>query len=190
MSESKSKHYMPGEKAFFQRLEKRHRRGRLGRLFNYFSVGVAALALLALFFNVANEAFGTIGVVNTIEPEALTDGRPLEALSKDELAMILADNVAGRLRVLIRNTISQVDVHDFTSSSVAEIVGDANVDAAIAGELLKSISAEQQAGLLAAYADQGDAAESGIGRSGRAASHRELPAGGRDFQLRGDQSRD
>ena len=155
MSEAKSKHYVPGEKAFFQRLEKRHRRGRLGRLFNYFSVGVAALALLALFSNVANEAFGTIGVVNTIEPEALTDGRPLEALSKDELAMILADNVAGRLRVLIRNTISQVDVHDFTSSSVAEIVGDANVDAAIAGELLKSISAEQQAGLLAAYADQG-----------------------------------
>ena len=153
MAAGKNKHFMPGEKEFFQRLEARHRRGRFGRIFNYFSIGVAALALAALFFNVANEAFGTIGVVNTIEPESLTDGRPLEALSNDELAQILAENVKGRLRVLIRNTISKVPVEDFTSVSVAEIVGDTNVDPAIAGELLKAISAEQQASLLAKYAD-------------------------------------
>ena len=155
MDAGESKHYMPGEKAFFERLEARHRRGRYGKLFNYFSVGVAALALAALFFNVANEAFGTIGVVNTIEPETLADGRPLEALNNDELAQILADKVKGRLRVLIRNTVGVVDVTDFTSSSVAEIVGDPNVDPAIAGELLKNISVQQQAGLLAKYADHG-----------------------------------
>ncbi len=154
MAAGKSKHFMPGEKEFFQRLEARHRRGRLGRIFNYFSIGVAALALVALFCNVANEAFGTIGVVNTIEPATLTDGRPLEALNNDELALILAENVKGRLRVLIRNTISKVPVDEFMSASVAEIVGDANVDPTIAGELLKNISAEQQAGLLAKYADQ------------------------------------
>ena len=154
MAAGKSKHFMPGEKEFFQRLEARHRRGRLGRIFNYFSIGVAALALVALFCNVANEAFGTIGVVNTIEPATLTDGRPLEALNNDELALILAENVKGRLRVLIRNTISKVPVDEFTSASVAEIVGDANVDPTIADELLKNISAEQQAGLLAKYADQ------------------------------------
>lgn len=155
MEEGKSKRYMPGEKAFFQGLEARRRRGRLGLLFNYFSVTVAALALVALFFNVANEAFGAIGLVNTIEPETLTDGRPLDALNNDELALILAENVRGRLRVLIRDTISKVDVHDFTSASVAEIVGDANLDPSIAGELLKSISPQQQADLLAKYADHG-----------------------------------
>ena len=148
-----SKHYMPGEREFFRRLEARHRRGRIGNLFNIFSVGVAGLALFALFLNVANEAFGTIGVVNTIEPETLTAGRALEALSKQELALILADKVSGRLRVLIRNTISKVDISHFTKSTVAEIVGDPNVDPAIAGELLKNISAEQQAGLLATYSD-------------------------------------
>ena len=153
MDAGKSKHYMPGEKEFFQRLAARHRRGRFGRIFNYFSIGVAALALVSLFFNVTNEAFGTIGVVNTIEPETLTDGHPLEALSNDELALILADNVKGRLRVLIRDTISVVDVADFTSASVADIVGDPDVNPAIADELLKNISAEQQAGLLAKYAD-------------------------------------
>ncbi|MCY3780508.1 MAG: ABC transporter permease subunit [Chloroflexi bacterium] len=155
MAAGKSKHYMPGETAFFERLETRHRRGRFGKLFNYFSIGVAALALVALFFNVANEAFGTIGVVNTIEPETLTDGRPLEALTNHELATILKENVTKRLRVLIRNTISQVDVADFTRSSVAEIVGDPDVEPSIAGELLKNISPEQQAGLLAEYTDHG-----------------------------------
>lgn len=155
MEEGKSKHYMPEEKAFFQGLEARHRRGRLGMLFNYFSVAVAALALVALFFNVANEAFGAIGLVNTIEPETLTDGRPLDALNNDELALILAENVRGRLRVLIRDTISKVDVDDFTSASVAEIVGDTNLDPSIAGELLKRISPQQQADLLAKYADRG-----------------------------------
>ncbi len=153
MSAGKSKHYMPGEAEFFARLEKRHRRGRLGRAFTYLSIGAAALALLALFCNVANEAFGTIGFINTIEPATLTGGPPLEALNNVELALILAKNVTGRLRVIIRDTISQVEKSEFTKASVAEIVGDPNVDPALADELLKNISAEEQARLLAAYAD-------------------------------------
>ena len=154
MDRGKNKLFMPGEAEFYARLVKRHRRGRIGRLFNYFSVGVAALAMMALFFNVANEAFGTIGVVNTIEPEILTEGRPLDALDNVELALILAQHVRGRLRVLIRDTISQVAAADFTKSTVAEIVGDPGLDRSIADELLKNISPEQQAGLLAAYADR------------------------------------
>lgn len=149
----KTKHYMPSDNAFFQRLEKRHQRGRLGRLFNLFSVSVAGLALIALFLNVANEAFGTIGVVNTIEPAALTGGRALESLNNEELADILLEHVGKRLRVLIRDTISQVPNEVFTKNSVAEIVGDPAVDPAIADELLKSISREDQADLLAKYAD-------------------------------------
>ncbi len=144
--------YMPKESDFFRHLEQRHRRGKIGRLFNYISIAVAGLALMALVLNVVNEAFGTVGVVNTIEPETLTDGRPLGALSSDELAMILADNAGARLRVLIRDTISQVDNAVFTRSTVADIVGDGDVDAAIADELLKNISREEQAGLLARYA--------------------------------------
>ncbi len=155
MEVDKSKRYMPEEEAFHRRLDARHRRGRWSLLFNYFSISLAALALLALFFNVANQAFGAIGLVNTIEPETLSAGRPLDALNNDELALILAEHVPGRLRVLIRDTISQVAVDDFTSASVAEIVGDAKVDPALAGELLKNISPKQQAGLLAKYADRG-----------------------------------
>ncbi len=154
MEEGKSKRYMPEEKAFYQRLAARHRRGRLGRLFNYASVAVAALALVVLFFNVVNQAFGSIGIVNTIEPESLSAGRRLDALDKDTLAAILAEHARGRLRVIIRDTISQVPVGDFTSASVAAIVGDANVDQTIAGELLKNISPQQQASLLAQYADK------------------------------------
>ncbi len=145
--------YMPKEADFLSGLQARHRRGRLGAFFNKFSIAVAVLALIALFFNVANEAFGTIGVVNTVEPAALTGGPPLEALDKQSLAQILADNVGGRLRVVIRNTISQVPVSEFTKATVAEIVGDPDVEPALAGELLKNLSARQQAALLADYAD-------------------------------------
>ena len=148
-------HYMPKEADYFRHLEQRHRRGRLGLLFNYFSIAVAGLALLALFLNVANEAFGTIGLVNTVEPETLAGGRPLADLSSDELAVILAEHVGGRLRVLIRDTISQVEDKRFTKATVAEIVGDENVEPAIADEILKAISKEQQAALLAQYADHG-----------------------------------
>ncbi len=147
-------HYMPKEADYLRGLQARRRRGRIGQLFNWLSIAVAGLALAALFLNVINQAFGTVGVVNTIEPEALTDGRPLEALSSDELALILAEHAGGRLRVLIRDTISQVPAADFTRATVAEIVGDPNVDPAIAGQLLKNLSAEGQAALLAAYADR------------------------------------
>ncbi len=149
-----SKRALPGEKEFYRRLEARHRRGRIGRLFNVLSIAVAGLALIALFFNIANQAFGTIGVVNTIDPASLTDGRSLNKLSNAELATILAERVGGRLRVIIRDTISQVEANLFTKVSVAEIVADPDVDPAIAGELLKNISKEQQAALLADYADR------------------------------------
>ena len=159
MAEDRNKqrrYYMPKEADFFRRLEQRHRRGRVGRLFNYFSIAVAGLALIALFLNVANEAFGTIGVVNTIEPETLTDGRPLADLSNDELALILGEHVGRRLRVLIRDTISKVDESDyFTKATVAEIVGDPDIDPSVADKLLKNITISQQALLLARYADQG-----------------------------------
>ena len=148
-----SHHFMPKDADFFQHLQSRHRRGRVGQLFNTFSVAVAGLALIALFLNVVNEAFGTVGVVNTIEPETLTDGRPLEALNNKALALILAEHVGGRLRVLIRDTISQVDHDVFTRSTVAQIVGDTDVDAAISDRLLKDIRREDQALLLARYAD-------------------------------------
>ena len=153
--DKQGRYYMPKEADFFRRLEQRHRRGRIGQLFNYFSIAVAGLALIALFFNVANQAFGAIAVVNAIEPETLTGGNPLADLSKDDLARILAEHADRRLRVLIRDTISQVEVERFTKATVAEIVGDENVDPAIAGELLKTISKTQQASLLAHYADHG-----------------------------------
>jgi ABC-type phosphate transport system permease subunit len=143
---------MPGEQEFYKHLQARHQRGRIGKVFNMLSIGVAILALIALFANVANEAFGTVGIVNTIEPETLTNGRPLDDLSNDELSTILAENVGKRLRVLIRDTISQVPDDEFTSATVADIVGDANVDPTIANEILKEIEVDQQATLLAKYA--------------------------------------
>jgi len=161
MSQEKEKvkntdNFMPGDEEFYSRLKQRHQRGTVGKWFNFVSIIIAILALIALFLNVVNEAFGTVGVVNTIEPETLTDGRPLEELSNQELGVILADNVGGRLRVLIRDNISQVDNSEFTSSTVAEIVGDDNVDPEIADLDLTELEPAQQAELLATYASSSE----------------------------------
>lgn len=161
MSENKVKskntdNYMPNDETFATRLQQRHQRGSIGKWFNFASIAIAIVALIALFANVANEAFGTVGIVNTIEPEVLTDGRPLDALDNLELATILADNIGGRLRVLIRDNMSVVPVDAFTSSTVAEVVGDDAVDPAIADMLLKDIELEQQAQLMADYMSTSD----------------------------------
>lgn len=156
MSEDKVKskntdNYMPSDDVFATQLEQRHQRGSVGKWFNFASIAIAIAALIALFANVANEAVGTVGIVNTIEPEVLTNGRPLDELDNLELATILADNIGGRLRVLIRDNMSVVPVDAFTSSTVAEVVGDDGVDPAIADMLLKDIELEQQAQLMADY---------------------------------------
>lgn len=142
--------YMPDDVAFSTRLKQRHQRGTIGKWFNFMSILIAILALIALFANVVNEAFGTVGIVNTIEPETLTDGRPLEELSNQELAVILADNVGGRLRVLIRDNISKVPNAEFTSATVAAVVGDEN--ATYGDQLLSDLEPAQQAEVLANYA--------------------------------------
>lgn len=142
---------MPSEEAFHKHLRTRHQRGLMGRIFYYFSISVAILALITLFFNVVNEVIGTIAVQNEVDPMSLTNGRELSELSNQELADLLAESVGGRLRVIIRDNLSQVSESEFTSATVAQIMGQPNMDAAIADQLLKDLDTAEQAKLLADY---------------------------------------
>jgi ABC-type phosphate transport system permease subunit len=114
--------YMPDEATFRANLAARHRRGRAWQIFYYFSVGIAIAALVVLFLNVINEAIGTIATVYEIDPDVITEGRPLEELSDDELRQIMIDEIDGRLPVVIRDNFSQVDPAEFQDSPLNRVI--------------------------------------------------------------------
>lgn len=74
----------------------RRQRGRLGERFFLASLVVALVALLTLLFTIINSAFGLVALEYQKAPETLAD-RPLEALSKEELAAILRANISTNL---------------------------------------------------------------------------------------------
>jgi ABC-type phosphate transport system permease subunit len=114
--------YMPDEATFRANLAARHRRGRAWQIFYYFSVGIAIAALVVLFLNVINEAIGTIATVYEIDPDVITEGRPLEELSDDELRQIMIDEIDGRLPVVIRDNFSQVDPAEFQDAPLNRVI--------------------------------------------------------------------
>ena len=82
----------------------RRKRGTLYRGLLLSSVVLALAVLSVLLFDVVNTSAGLVAVQNRIEPEALTGGRSLQELTKDELVVILRENVsAGLFRRLERD---------------------------------------------------------------------------------------
>ncbi|MBP7692653.1 MAG: phosphate ABC transporter permease PstA [Anaerolineales bacterium] len=70
--------------------DQRHRAGLLWQTLFLLATCVGILALTALLYNVVNNAFGYVVVVDKLDPATLTPaGQPLEALSHVELVAIL-----------------------------------------------------------------------------------------------------
>lgn len=145
MSDEKQKQefgqYMPDESAFKQRLAARHRRGCVAQVFFYFSIAVAIVALITLFANVVDEAFGTIATINEIDPETLTeDGAPLDSLTEAELVDILVEYAPGRLPVLIRDNLSQVEPDQYLDMPLPQMLPDgAIIPEDMSDETIRSI---------------------------------------------------
>ena len=119
--------YMPDEKTFKARLDKRNRRGRVGQVFFLLSLIVGFIALITLFINVINEAFGTIAVEDEKPvPQLIEDlnleGDELADLSEADLLTILAEEAAGGLRLIIRDNLSVVEPSEFTQRPVSEVL--------------------------------------------------------------------
>ncbi len=70
-------------------------RHNLSRTVLLLSVVIALAVLVVLLFDVINTSVGYVAVQNRIEPETLTGGRPLADLTKDELVVILQENVSA-----------------------------------------------------------------------------------------------
>lgn len=65
---------------------------------------VGILALCALLYNIINQSFGYVAIQNKIDPLSLSsDGQALEQLPKEQLLLILEENVSrGKIRQLER----------------------------------------------------------------------------------------
>jgi phosphate transport system permease protein len=84
--------------AYDANLDTRHRAGWVWRAAFMASTIIAIISLTALLLNTINKSFGLIILVNKIEPETLAvDGIPLEELTKEQLIVILQDNISSGL---------------------------------------------------------------------------------------------
>jgi phosphate transport system permease protein len=95
---------MPIGQGLRRNIRVRRQRGTLYRTLLLSSVVLALAVLAVLLFDIVNTSVGYVAVQNRVEPEQLTGGRPLQELEKDELVVILQENVsAGVFRRLERD---------------------------------------------------------------------------------------
>lgn len=140
--------HLPDDYTFKNQVARRNRRGKLWQIFYMTSFVVAMLALIALLLNVANEAFGVVAVEYITEPDAISD-RPLGDLSGTELGDIMVNylpNAKTRLRVLIRDNLSQVESSEFTKQPLSVVLNGKTYDPALASLTINEI-ADREDGL-------------------------------------------
>jgi phosphate transport system permease protein len=98
----------------------RKRTGQLWFVFFQTSTIIGIIALVALLVNILDNAFGYVLLVNQLEPETLAiGGVPLEELSKEQLVIILEDNVS---RGLMRRFESEKPMIDRNQQEVYALV--------------------------------------------------------------------
>lgn len=89
---------MPSGPTYHEQVVARQRRGRLRAIVFQAAVLSGIIALCALLFNVLNQSFGYVAIINRTDPAELAiDNVPLNELPKEELVEILAANVSSGL---------------------------------------------------------------------------------------------
>lgn len=114
---------LPEGAALDQNIASRRRRGRVGQIVLLGSLLFGILALATLLFTISDDQMGYAAYEYRVAPETLADGRPLEALSQQELLAILTDRLsAGRLRQLNREgALDQRPAAELASVVLAEV---------------------------------------------------------------------
>ena len=89
---------MPSGPAYHEQVVARQRRGRIWAVIFQAAVLSGIIALCALLFNILNQSFGYVAIINNIDPAELAiDGVPLNNLPKDRLVEILEANISAGL---------------------------------------------------------------------------------------------
>ena len=117
---------MPSGGTYHKQVKARRRRGRTWALLFQAAMLAGIVALCALLFNVLNQSFGYVAIVNEIDPaELAVDGVTLDKLPKETLAQILEDNISAGLMRRFENDMpfterSRDNVHELILERVVE----------------------------------------------------------------------
>ena len=89
---------MPSGSAYHEQVKARRRRGRTWVMIFQAATLSGVIALCALLFNIVNQSFGYVAIVNEIDPaELAVDGVALDKLPKETLVQILEANISAGL---------------------------------------------------------------------------------------------
>jgi phosphate transport system permease protein len=97
--------------------------GRVGEMLLLSSLIFGIIALATLLYTIVDDQMGYAAYEYRVAPETLTNGRPLDTLSREELLSIVQERVsAGRRRVLDReNPLAQRSAEDLASVVLTEV---------------------------------------------------------------------
>ncbi len=147
MSTDQATNPMLSEQAFQKNLVARHQRGRIGQALFIASNVIALALLLILFTHVVNKAFGLVVIENRVAPSELAD-KPLAELTEQELVDILIDRQPGRVPVVIRDKLSQVQPNEFTTAPLGEVLEGQTYPAEWADLTIGDLDLEQRGQIL------------------------------------------
>mgnify|MGYP005836811459 CR=1 FL=1 len=151
MAEEKRKglieNLMPKREEFQQRLGVRHQVGLIAQRFFFSATAFALFVLVLLAFNIVNSAFGLVVYTYAVDRETLSE-EPFAELTEPQLVSILVEKVPNRLRVILRDTLSQVPNNVFTTSPLKEVLRGKIFPQEMADSLVNDLSPEQIAQIL------------------------------------------
>lgn len=132
---------------FEQNLRRRQLVGKVWQRLFFVANVFSMIILLAVAYNIANGAFGYVVFTYAVEPEDLSD-RPIAELSEPELVDLLLQKVPRRLRVILRDNLSQVPNNVFTQEPLSTVLRGKIFDTGLADSKVNDLTDDQIAKLL------------------------------------------
>ncbi|MDL1902462.1 hypothetical protein FBR02_17055, partial [Anaerolineae bacterium CFX9] len=165
---------LPVEAVFKRNLQRRHLRGSIWRRFFLLANIIALLALIALFMNVIDRAFGLVATQYTVTPESIIEKYGfqvdaallaevaddeageieisstvlLEELTSQQLATILLSETGNRIRVILRDNLSNIRDATFTSLPLSEAFPGARLPEGRESATINDLTEDERAFLL------------------------------------------
>lgn len=144
-----------GDDAAYRRnLRLRTLRGGLWQRFFLLAVGAGIAALIALALTVVNDAFGYVIASYAVPAAELAPNGDLNALTRQELTQILAEQTPNRLAVYIRDYLYSGDPAAFTTLPMSEALPNTALPPGAESLTVRELSTGQQAAILADHVSQ------------------------------------
>lgn len=138
---------LPKREEYQRQLVGRHRVGQIAANFFFGANTFALIVLLLLALNILNSAVGLVVMTYAVDPETLSE-EPFDTLTEPQLVDILVTKVPNRLRVVLRDTLSQVENRIFTTTPLREVLRGRAFDPELADLTVNDLTPAQIAQIL------------------------------------------